>query len=163
MYLKENKEDLEWLKGFCIVYDCFVYQPYLHESRHLHAMRRARGCGGRFLNTKKLDDVANPTSEEGRNVDASPSTRPTSSSGSECLPTNSNGNVNFSLNQQEGSRSIVPNKRETHNLSNGNSCSHGLSSTYHSLFNDGKEADCLGQQRESMRVNGVTRGAIPIK
>ncbi|MBO8584302.1 hypothetical protein INO15_14355, partial [Staphylococcus aureus] len=72
-----------YCKGDPTHFPCPILQPYLHESRHQHAMRRARGNGGRFLNTKKLDNSATQRNTEDIGSGASAPLQSASSSGSD--------------------------------------------------------------------------------
>ncbi|XP_026426028.1 nuclear transcription factor Y subunit A-1-like isoform X3 [Papaver somniferum] len=127
-------------------------QPYLHESRHQHAMRRARGCGGRFLNTKKPEDSSSMhTTEEGM--------------ASDC-----NGNHNSSNGRQVVNDSTGQDRQESNSYSNDNtkSCyrhNQGLQlSSFHSLSGERtEEEDCSGQQRGNIQVKQAQSRALTIQ
>ncbi|KAL2943099.1 Nuclear transcription factor Y subunit A-2 [Bienertia sinuspersici] len=93
--------------------------PYIHESRHRHACRRVRGAGGRFLNTKNLEDQKNKQQEA--KVASDQATFPSSHSSSSEVLQSEGGNLN-------SSREIVSDCKSSE-----------VTSVYYS-----KEFDCFG-------------------
>ncbi|KAL6981236.1 hypothetical protein U1Q18_022866 [Sarracenia purpurea var. burkii] len=135
-----------------------VRKPYLHESRHQHAMKRARGCGGRFLNTKKVDNnVTNPPAEKEPKSGATVSLQSVNSSGSEHWALNSDGNSN----QQK--ELVFLDMQSAHTSSNGNINGHGSSTMVLSRSTDRGRGDWFDQGKESTVVNWASRGPATTK
>lgn len=134
-----------------------LLQPYLHESRHQHAMRRARGTGGRFA--KKTDAEASNNSGKDKDNGSGPvmSSQSISSSGSEPFPSDSAETWN-SPNVRQNARASNENggSGSYHNNNNGMQ-----SSRYHGERVD--EGDCSGQLRGSISSKEASQRRLAIQ
>nr|XP_009778037.1 PREDICTED: nuclear transcription factor Y subunit A-7-like [Nicotiana sylvestris] len=123
-------------------------KPYLHESRHQHAMRRARGTGGRFLNTKKLNDM-DCTTEEPKKYGA---TIPTHSG-------NSSGSGSSDQREKEGYTVQDMHKGRSRSFSTSNG--HGSSMYFSENTGNEQRNGYYGRGSWSLLVSQASRGAAP--
>lgn len=123
-------------------------QPYLHESRHQHAMRRARGNGGRFAKKTEVEASNNMNKEN----DMGSSTP---------VP------LSQSISSSGGSQ--VHERIEEHSYANGGGSYHNhnvLQSSSTFCLHSGErvdEGDCSGQQRGSVASEHTSQRRLAIQ
>ncbi|CAM8889221.1 hypothetical protein QQ045_025421 [Rhodiola kirilowii] len=123
-----------------------VRKPYLHESRHQHAIRRARGTGGRFA---KKTDAENKGPAAAQSV---------SSSGSEAMPSDSAETWNSPRGQEEANRFGSRTHNEQLKLINldkngGHASGSAFQPTPYHSGSKNEENDCSTQQWGSISSN----------
>ncbi|XP_020209672.1 nuclear transcription factor Y subunit A-1 [Cajanus cajan] len=145
-----------------------VRKPYLHESRHQHAMRRARGNGGRFAKKTEVEASNHMNKENDKGSDPVPSSQSINSSGFEPLPSDCAETWNSNV-QQDARGSQVHERFEEHNYADGRGSYHNhnalQSSSAFSLHSGERveEGDCSGQQRGSISSEHTSQRRLAIQ